>query len=158
VPAVRDAYFGLWWKPSNPWQNHVGSGVNKLAFLFAADNGGDIALIMFRTDSVYTIQVVPEFPPADVRRLPPNVTATPVALGAWHLVEWHVRYSTSAVARDGLTEWWLDGVLQGRYADLQMTASAGFNEYQIAPTWGGVDDAKSEVDMFCFDHARVRGR
>jgi hypothetical protein len=155
---VREAYFGVWWKPSNPWQNHVGSGVNKIAYLFSAVSAGDIALIMFNADTSYTIQVVPEFPVTrDVRRLAPNVTATPVTLGVWHQIEWHVRYSSTPVTSDGVTEWWLDGVLQGRYTDLRMSG-LGVSEYQIAPTWGGVGDEKSEVDMFCFDHARVSGR
>jgi len=152
---VRDVYVGLWWKPSNPWQNHVASGVNKVAFWFGAGSSGDIALIMFRSDSAYTLQVVPEFPiTKDVRRLTPNVAATPVSLGAWHQLEWHVKYSTSPISPDGVTEWWLDGSLQGRYVDLRIPG-AGFSEFQIAPTWGGVEGAKTEVDMYCFDHARV---
>src|SRR5882724_8681251 len=154
---VRDAYFGLWWKPSRPWQNHVRSGVNKIAFLLAAAGAGDIALIMFNASTAYTIQIEPEFPVTrDVRRLEPNVAATPVTLGVWHQLEWHVRYSSTPVTSDGVTEWWLDGVLQGRYTDLRMSG-LGFSEFQIAPTWGGMDETKSEVDMFCFYHARVSG-
>lgn len=156
---VREAYFGLWWKASAPWQNHAGSGVNKIAFLYAAEGLGDIALIMFKADSDYTIQAVPEFPTTkDVRRLTPNVTATPVTLGAWHQIEWHVRYATPDTSGTGIVEWWLDGALQGRYADLKTPGGAGFTEYQIAPTWGGMGGAKTEQDRYCFDHAYISGR
>lgn len=157
APPVRDAYFGLWWKPSDPWQNHAGSGVNKIAFLYAGQGLGDIALIMFRAESAYTIQVVPEFP-KDVRRLAPNVAATPVSLGAWHQLEWHVRYAGPDTSAAGLVEWWLDGALQGRYADLRTPGGAGFTEFQIAPTWGGMGGVKTENDHICVDQAEVRGR
>lgn len=150
---VRDTYVGLWWKPSDPWENHAASGVNKIAFLYT-ELGSALALLMFRNDSGYTVQVTPEFA-SDTRRLAPNLNATPVALGAWHRIEWHVRYSSTPATRDGLAEWWLDGVPQGRYQDLQMPADAGFLEYQLAPTWGGVGGAKSELDCFWYDQVHV---
>jgi len=152
---VKETYFAFWWKPSSPWQNHSGSGVNKLAFLFPS--GGPIYIMMFNEGGQYTIQVEPEFS-GDVRRLVPNVTATPVVLGAWHRVEWYVKYSTTGSSRDGVTRWWLDGVLQGQYADLQMGSDAGFIEYQLAPTWGGVNGTKTETDYYWYDHARISRR
>src|SRR5258708_5600850 len=151
----RDTYLGLWWKPSNPWQNHDDSGVNKIAFLYMS-GGATIVLIMFKSDSGYTLQVVPEFS-GDTRRLAPNVTATPVVLGAWHRVEWHVKYSSSDALRDGHTEWWLDGVLQGKYTDLRTPPDSGVREYQLAPTWGGVGGAKTEADCYWNDHAHISG-
>jgi hypothetical protein len=153
---TTETYFGLWWKPSRPWQNHAGSGVNKIAFLYGLGGSGDMALIMFNTGSTYTMQVVPEFPVSgDVRRLAPNVTATAVVLGVWHRIEWYVKTSTSGTSRDGVSQWWLDGVLQGKYGDLQMPAAARFSEYQIAPTWGGVGGTKVETDCFWYDHAHI---
>lgn len=151
----RDTYVGLWWKPSNPWQNHDDSGVNKIAFLYTAD-GSTIVLIMFHDTAGYTLQVVPEFR-GDTRRLAPNVTATPVTLGVWHQIEWHVKYASSGALKDGVTEWWLDGVLQGKYSDLQTPPDAGFHEYQLAPTWGGVGGTKIEADCYWYDHAHISG-
>jgi len=49
----------------------------------------------------------------------------------------------------------VDGVLQGDYRDLQMPDDAGFIEYDLAPSWGGVDGTKTETDFFRFDHARI---
>lgn len=149
---VKETYFATWWKPSNPWQNHPGSNVNKLLFLFSS--GAPIYLQMFGSPG--TLQVVPEFS-GDTRRLPPNRTATTVVLGAWHQVEWYVKYSTPG-SRDGITRWWLDGVLQGEYTDLAMPSDAGFIEYQFAPTWGGIGGTKSETDFYRFNHARILQR
>jgi hypothetical protein len=112
---------------------------------------------MFRAESAYTIQVVPEFP-KDVRRLTPNVAAMPVTLGAWHQLEWHVRYGSPDTSANGVVEWWLDGALQGRYSDLKTPGGPGFTEYQIAPTWGGMGGVKTEADRYCFDHAYISGR
>ena len=148
----KDTYFAFWWKPSDPWQNNSPSDVN-IAFMFSA-SGADIFLMMFGTGGAYTIRVAPEVP-GDVRRLDPNVTATALTLGVWHRIEWHQRYNTSPTLRDGVTEWWLDGVLQGRYADLHLPNDAGIQEYQLAPTWGGVGDTKRETDCYWYDHARV---
>jgi hypothetical protein len=153
--ATRDTYFAFWWKPSAPWQNNSPSSVNKIAFLLTA-SGATIYIMMFGDNGAYTVQVEPEFPD-DVRRLAPNAAATPVVLGAWHRIEWHVRYNTTPALRNGLAEWWLDGVLQGRYTDLQMPGDAGFREYQLAPTWGGMGGTKAETDCFWYDHARVGG-
>ena len=153
VPPVRDGYFALWWKPSNPWENHAPSGVNKIAFVYTA-SGSSIVLLLFDSGSRYTMQVQPEFA-GDTRRLEPNLTATPVTLGVWHLIEWHLKYGGTEVMRDGVTEWWLDGVPQGRYTDLRMPPDSGFREFQIAPTWGGVGGFKNEMDCFWYDHAHI---
>ena len=155
--AVKEFYFGFWWKPSNPWQNNIQSGVNKLAFVLTQETAahGEMAMIMFGTDSgPYTAQVVTEFP-GDIRRLAPNLTPTLITLGVWHRVEWYARFSSNDSTRDGLLQWWLDGVPQGAYADLLMPDDPGFKEFQIAPTWGGVVGTKNERDFFCYDHAHI---
>ena len=155
--AVKEFYFGFWWKPSDPWQNNVESGVNKLAFVLTQQTAahGEMAMIMFSTDSGrYTIQVVTEFP-GDTRRLVPNLIPALVRLGAWHRVEWYARFSSTDSTHDGVLRWWLDGVPQGAYTDLLMPADPGFKEFQIAPTWGGVVGTKSERDFFCYDHAHI---
>lgn len=155
TPA-KGAFFGFWWKPSNPWQNNTDSGINKIAFLLTSQNAihGGIVIMMFSTGGPYTIQAVTEFP-NDTRRLSPNVVATPVVLGAWHKIEWYVQFSSDSATANGVTAWWLDGVLQGQYQDLRMPNDPGFREYQLAPTWGGVVGTKTEMDFFCYDHALI---
>jgi hypothetical protein len=153
-----ETYFGFWWKPSNPWQSHP-SGVNKIALLFpATSEAGTIYVMMFFDGTKYTIQVEPTFA-ADTRRLEPNVTATPVELGKWHQIEWYVRYSTSGTSRDGVVRWWLDGVPQGAYTDLQTPSDAGFTEYTIRPVWGGAPgDVKKQNDSYSYGRVRIRRR
>lgn len=147
---VGETYFGFWWKASNPWQDHP-ADVNAIADLFAETSG----MIVIELDgATNTISVVPEFP-ADNRNLVANARATPVVLGAWHRIEWYVKYSTKGTSRDGVTRWWLDGVLQGEYTDLQMPEDAGFVEYDLSPTWGGVGGVKTETDFFWIDHAYI---
>ena len=154
---VRETYFGFRWKPGSPWEPHP-SGVNKVAFMFpATSSAGTLYLMMFFDGTTYTMQAEPTFE-KDTRRLPPNVTATPVVLGAWHLIEWYARYSTSSTSRDGVTKWWLDGVLQGEYTDLQMPPDAGFIEYQFAPTWGGMDGSKAQTGCYWYDRAHISRR
>lgn len=150
-PPIQETYFAFSWKPSNPWQNHPGSNVNKLAFLFPV-SGNPIYIQMFNQGGQYFLTVEPEFA-GDTRRLDPNRTATPIVLGAWHLVEWYVKYGAP-----GLTRWWLDGVLQGEYADLGTPSDAGFSEYQLAPTWGGIGGTKTELDYQRYDHVRISRR
>lgn len=155
---VRETYFAFWWKPSNPWQNHAGSGVNKIAMLHPQTGVIGVIYIMmfFNPDSGgFTIQVSPSFEGIDTRRLAPNVTYTPVALGEWHQIEWYVKYSSTPATPNGVTKWWLDGVLQGSYTDLRMPADAGFIQYEFSPTWGGVEDTKSQTDFYWYDHARI---
>jgi hypothetical protein len=152
---VKETYFGFWWKPSDPWQNNSESGVNKIGFLLTSQTAtnGEAAIIMFSTGGPYTVQVVSEFP-ADTRRLSPNVTATPVTLGVWHRVEWYAKFSTPST-RNGVMRWWLDGVLQGSYTDIETPDDLGYKEYQLAPTWGGVVGTKNERDFYCYDHAFI---
>ncbi len=154
---VPETYFGFRWKPGKPWEPHP-SGVNKIAFMFpATSSAGTLYLMMFFDGTSYTIQVEPTFE-RDTRRLAPNTTATPVVLGAWHLIEWYARYSTTSTSRDGVTKWWLDGVLQGEYTDLQMPSDAGFIEYQFAPTWGGMGGSKAQTGCYWYERAHISRR
>ncbi|MBI4500747.1 MAG: Ig-like domain-containing protein [Gemmatimonadetes bacterium] len=151
--AAKEVYAGFWWKPSSPWQNHP-SNVNKVAFWQTGTWGSSADLQMYGPGPYY-LHVVTQFPGGTVR-LPPNATATAVTLGVWHRVEWHMRYGSGGA--DGLVEWWLDGVLQGRYANVQTPGDGGFIEYQFSPTWGGLDGTKTEDDYFLFDHVKLSRR
>lgn len=154
TPAA-ETYFGFWWKPSDQWESHQ-SGVNKMALLFpATSSGGTVYIMMFFDGKKYTIQVETTFS-SDTRRLEPNLTATPVELGKWHQIEWYVRYSSNPTSRDGLVRWWLDGVAQGEYSNLQMPPDAGFIEYTIRPVWGGgTGDVKQRTDFYSYGPVHI---
>jgi hypothetical protein len=158
LPApTKEAFVGLWWKPSDSWQTHP-SGVNKIAFLFPATSSvGSTYIMMFHDGTQYTIQTETTFL-NDTRRFEPTAVATPVVLGKWHRIEWYVKYSTTRASRDGVTRWWLDGVLQGEYKDLQMPGDAGFIEFTIRPVWGGAEgNFKAQTDSYRYGPIHISG-
>ena len=145
--ASSDVYVGLWWKPSAPFD--LGPNGNKIAFLFngGGATGGQQFLILLPDGRLH---VLPEYP-GDFRWRHPNAGGTVVALGAWHRIEWHSNVRTGAL------EWWLDGVLQGRYTDV--TNAYDFDVFKLSPTWGGNTGArKRETDHYWFDHVRLSVR
>ncbi|HEX4632916.1 MAG TPA: Ig-like domain-containing protein [Gemmatimonadales bacterium] len=152
---VQEAFTGFWWKPSNPWENHPSSNVNKILFWYTASNY-NIDIQMYGP-APYYLHVVQEFPSGSIR-FKPNVNATPVTLGQWHKIEWYIKYATSSTSADGVVKWWLDGVLQGSYANIQTPPDAGLFEYKISPTWGGVNDTKSETDYYWYDQVHISRR
>jgi hypothetical protein len=155
-PAYKDVYAGFWWKPSNPWQNHPGSNVNKIGFWYTPTWGSSVDIQMYGP-APYVLHVVAQFPTGTIRMVP-NVTTTPVALGQWHRIELHFKYASAAGASDGVVEFWMDGVLQGRYTNVRTPGDAGFNEFQLSPTWGGLDGTKTENDYYQFDHVKLSRR
>jgi hypothetical protein len=142
--ASSEVYVGFWWKPSTPFD--LGPNGNKIAFLFngGGDAGGQQFLILLPDGRLH---VLPEYP-GDFRWRRPNVTPTVVKLGVWHRIEWHSNVAT------GDMEWWLDGVLQGRYHDVRNAHQ--FDMFQFSPTWGGnIGAKKRETDHYWFGHVRV---
>ena len=151
-PAKKEVFVGIWWKPSDPWQGHP-SNVNKIMFLFP-HGGGDMYLTMYGPPGgPYRLRSIPQFPGLASDWRLSNVDSTPVALGAWHRVEWYIKYATLPLGSDGVVKWWLDGVLQGEHHDLQTPADTGFETLKLSPTWGGAEQvSKTEEDFFWFDH------
>ena len=142
-----ELYVGLWWKASLPFD--FGPNGNKIAFLFngGGSAGGQQFLILMPDGRLH---VLPEYP-GDYRWRTPNTNATTVALGTWHRIEWYSQLST------GVLKWWLDGALQGSYADVRNRRR--FDMFQISPTWGGNTGArKRETDHYWFDHVYLSAR
>jgi hypothetical protein len=159
-PHVRELYWGFWWKPSDPFQSDQ-SGVNKIAFIWTPSGKTDL-LYFDVSPNPWRIRCMNDLRagggPSAGTRLEPNVTTTVVTLGQWHRIEVHVRYSSGSVA-DGILKWWVDGVLNGLYANLQMVPDGGFDHVQFAPTFGGVEgDRKRQVDYYWFDHTHLSRR
>lgn len=150
----KGVFVGLEWKVSSPWHGHS-SGVNKVQFIYLA-GGSDVAMVMYGVDGgPYDLRVLPQWPEHNVSWLTPNVTPRPVSLGEWHRVEWYLKYESTYGAGDGIIQWWLDGVLLGNYTNVRFPNDAGFAEYQISPTWGGVGDSKRQRDSYRFDHSYI---
>jgi hypothetical protein len=140
-------YAGFWWKASAPFD--MGPNGNKIAFMFNGGGGagGQMFLIL---NPGGTLSVLPEYP-GDYRWRMPNVSPTPVSLGQWHRIEWYANRVT------GTLKWWLDGALQGSYADV--TNSYPFDMFQFSPTWGGNSGArKAQTDHYWFSHVFLSAR
>jgi hypothetical protein len=160
-PPVREVYFGFVWKASDPFASHP-SNVNKIAFMFPDGENGDMFLMMHKTGGPigggsYAICTEPEFS-ADTRQLCPNVATSPILLGRWYRIEWYVRFSSSPGAADGISRWWVNGVLNGDFQDIRV-AGDHFVEIQFSPTYGGNTGAvKPLTDYFWVDHVHLSGR
>jgi hypothetical protein len=151
---AKEVFIGLQWKPSEPWHGHA-SGVNKIHFVYLA-GGGDVAMVMYGSDGgPYELRVLPQWPEHTRSWLTSNAARQTVRPGTWHRIEWHLKYESRRGAGDGVIRWWLDGTLLGSYVDLHFPDDAGFEEYQISPTWGGVGDTKRQSDSYRFDHSYV---
>jgi hypothetical protein len=152
----KELFVGLLWKVSIPWQGHA-SGVNKIQFVYAESS--DVAMVMYGGPAgPYELRVMPQWPEHDGSWLTPNIAHPPPVPGQWHRVEWYLKYESSAGAGDGVIRWWLDGALAGDYTNVRYPHDAGFIEYQISPTWGGVGDVKRETDSYRFNRSYISSR
>lgn len=149
----RELFVGLQWKVSDPWQGHS-SLVNKIQFIYGM--GADVAMVMYGPKGgPYDLRVMPQWREHDGSWLTPNVQNPPVTLGRWHRIEWYLKYESTYGAGDGIIRWWMDRVLVGSYTNVRYPDNAGFVEYQISPTWGGIGDVKTETDYYRFDHSYI---
>jgi hypothetical protein len=152
----KELFVGLLWKASSPWQGHA-SGVNKIQILYAGS--ADVAMVMYGAPGgPYDVRVLPQWPEHDGTWLTPNVAQTTPSLGQWHRLEWYLKYESGAGAADGVIRWWLDGALAGDYTKVRYPRDAGFVEYQMSPTWGGVGDVKRETDYYRFNRTYISAR
>ena len=95
----------------------------------------------------YELRVAPEY--GSWSWLTPNVNNVHVTLGVWHKVELYFKQSGSTV----VVRWWMDDTLLGDYTGVPFSGT--LQELQIAPTWGGIGDTKTENDYYRFDHFYV---
>jgi hypothetical protein len=151
----KEYFVGMWWKPSNPWQSHP-SVINKV-FFFYTDAWADVVMTMYGSGSYY-LKVVTQGMPSSGPYLEQNVNTVPVVLGQWHRIEMHVKYDSYYGARDGFIRWWVNGTLVGDHRGLGFPNDAGFAEFQLSPTWGGVGGTKSRDDFYWYDHVYLSRR
>jgi hypothetical protein len=149
----KELFVGLQWKVSSPWQGHT-SGINKVQFLYST--GADVAMVMFGPPAgPFELRVMPQWREHRGVWLTPNITRHPVTPGEWYRVEWYLKYESAYGSADGIIRWWVNGELAGDYSSVRFPDDAGFVEYQISPTWGGVGDSKSRSDYYRFDHSYI---
>jgi len=154
--GLRQVYGGIWWKASDPWQGHS-SNVNKIQYVFTGGNGSIYMTMYGPTGGPFELRVFPQFSSSSDTWLVPNVNRIPVSLGTWHRIEWLILYNTTSDPPNGICRWWMDGQLIGDYYNLRFPAEQ-LTEYKLAPVWGGLGDAKRELDYYWYDHVHISGR
>jgi hypothetical protein len=154
--GVTQLYGGIWWKPSNPWQGH-NTNVNKIQYVFTSGAGSMFMAMYGHPGGPYELRVFPQFSQAAGDWLEPNVNHIPITLGVWHRIEWLLVYNTTNDPANGICRWWLDSQLIGDYYNVRFPGEP-LTEFKLAPVWGGVGDAKRELDHYWYDHVHLSGR
>ena len=173
LPDAQGVFAALWWRASAPWQGH--EVLNKLTFITQAD-AADIGptsntILAFgpspfdpatnAAGGPWTVRVALEFATSNghlasstgddpgSRNLFGNSAPLIRQSDGWHLVELLVIRSTTATSRDGVVRWWVDNRLAGEYTTVNFDQRP-FKEFQIAATWGGMGEEKTENDYLEF--------
>jgi hypothetical protein len=135
--AIDDAteVHAAWWiKLSDNWTASPAGG-GKIAFLHLSPDGqGQVYSNIGGAQPPHQITINTEWAPYGQRIWTPNRATTPVAYGRWYRIDWHVRLPTGH-ARNATMRWWVDGALNGDYANVQVPpGSRGFQQFEFAPT------------------------
>ena len=158
VPEAKEYFVGFWWKPSKSWHGHS-SWVNKLMFFFTESNTNVVLTMYGPSGGPYHLRAITQgMPSGGQAYLTQNVRVMPVELGEWHRIELYLRYQSSPGAGDAVIRWWVNGLLVGDHSNLTFPSDGGFREFQLSPTWGGVNGSKNQEDFFWFDHVYLSRR
>jgi len=145
----NEGFYGFMWKPSSPWQGHS-SFVNKINFLLGS--GCNLYTAMYGPNGgPYHFRVAPEWT-SNWNWITGNVNDPAITLGVWHKIEVYFKYNTPGT---GVLRFWMDGVAIGDYSNITFPSSGCFVEFQLSPTWGGVNDTKTEADSYRFDDVYI---
>lgn len=155
-------YLAFWFKLSPNWDGHS-SYVNKIWHIWiGAYNRVYLTLTGIDTlpfTARVALQNVNENPIS--RNL--NTTTTHVRRvfrNTWHLWELELIANTGGQP-NGEARWWIDGVLQGDYSDINYVAAGTQNFWQFFdwnPTWGGQGDVVPSNQFMWMDNAYVSGK
>ena len=88
----------------------------------------------------------------------PNVTATPVSQDTWYTIELYGIASSCNTCRNGTIKWWVNGVLNGNYTNMNYGDTI-LNEWQINHTWDGATSCAARDctydQIHYFDHVKI---
>lgn len=127
------AVYAAWDMRLSPNWTGSPAGGGKIVFLHA-DSGGQVYANIGGSRAPHHIDVNTEWAPYGSKFWEPNVDSTPVVYGRWYRIEWYAQWSSTPGAADGVLRWWVDGVLNGDYADVEFPFPAGFSQFEFAPT------------------------
>lgn len=149
----RRMYVSMRMMVSDPWTNHQ-SSVNKLSFLWLADAAGNwkgnfyLSFLPAAQAGRWHLRMAPERPGHDWSWVNQNVEDVTFALGEWVDVEMLIEHVAGERWR---VRWWVDGVLAADDANVAHN-DLSFDQFEIAPTWGGMGGSKPRAEYLRFDH------
>ena len=157
VPNLKEVYTAWWMKVSPNWTCSP-AGCGKITFLFGAGPGNNVYTGLFNPDigqgPPFRVGLKPQWRGYDLNFYP-NVTTTLILPGEWHRIEFYFKWETTpGVSGDGIFRWWVDGVLNGDYANIRYPADR-FVEFQYAPT---LQNPPLAEQYMYIDHTYVSGR
>jgi len=162
LSGPREIYTAWAMKVSNNWACSP-AGCGKITFLWADVLGqvytnlyhqaGDVSTSWI-TGPPYRVGINTEWAPYGQKIWLPNVvTVGVVRPGEWHRVEFYFKWETNpGVSGDGILRWWVDGVLHGDYTNVHYPNTAGFTQFEYAPT---VQNPPSAEQYMYIDHTHV---
>ena len=89
----------------------------------------------------------------------PGQTGVQLVRGQWYLMEGYVEAGTPGNA-DGVVKWWINGVLVGSYTKVPFVAAGGsatWEDWNWAPTWGGLGGTVGQTQYQYIDELYVSG-
>jgi hypothetical protein len=154
LSSVKEIYTGWWMKVSPNWSCSP-AGCGKVTFLFT-NGAGQVYSNLYHPASgggpPYRVGANTEWAPYGQKIWYPNVTTTNIYPGEWHRIEFYYKWETTPGAADGIIRWWVDGTLNGNFVNVQYPSSAGFIEFQYAPTLQNPPPAEQYMYI---DHTHV---
>jgi hypothetical protein len=150
----REIFTGWWMKLSSNWKPSPAGG-GKITFLWATNGQGQVYANVGGSSAPHRININTEWGPYGQKFWEPNVATTSVTYNKWYRVEWYVRWESHPGAGDGVMRWWVNGVLNGDHRNVRFPDSAGFEQFEFAPTLQ--NPPPSEQYMY-IDHTYVSSR
>ena len=173
LPGLREVYTEYWIKFSANW-TCAPAGCGKVHFIYPSE-GGDMYSGIYcpptsanpkgncpgGTSPAYFVMggqlqfsggAGPNHPLGEP--ILPNIVATPVYRDRWYRIAHYLKWSSTAQTCDGIWRWYVDGILNGDFADICFTIGSAI-EVQFAST-RQITPPPGEFQWI--DHTLVRGQ
>jgi hypothetical protein len=132
LPGVNEIYTAWWMKLSPNWRPSPAGG-GKITFLWPPNGHGVTYSNIGGSSAPHRINLATTWSQYGYRFWEPNLTATPISYDRWYRIEWYVKWESKPEAADGMFRWWVDGVPNGDYRNVQFPPCC-MMQFEFAPT------------------------
>jgi hypothetical protein len=146
----------VWWGRLSPNWTGSPAGAGKITFLMAS-GGGQIYTNYYHQGGTpetgwtpgppYRLGLNTEWAPYGQKVWLPNMTPMFIPLDSWVTFRVYYKWASAAGVADGVVRWWVNGVLNGEYLNVQYPGPRGFTEFQYAPTRQNVPPSEQWMDV-----------